>query len=65
MKTLDEEIESRLAEILPDNREETPLGLLQWHACRAALLSGKLLLVLRRPGGFPETHVLHQYGEEV
>lgn len=58
MKTLEEEIEARLAEILPDNHQESPMGWIQYEAAKASLESGRLLLVLRRPGWFPETKSL-------
>lgn len=55
MKTLSDEISARLAECLPDNDQSTPVGFIQWEACRNTLKRGNLLLIRRKPGGFPET----------
>lgn len=56
MKTLDEEIESRLREVLPDADGSTATGWIQLESCRNTLLRGNILVVLRRPGSFPKTH---------
>jgi hypothetical protein len=60
MKALLDEIDSRLQECMPDNKRETALGLLQWESCRTSLLNGNCVVIFRRPGGFPETHVIRR-----
>jgi hypothetical protein len=64
MKTLNEEIESRLAEVLPDCDQSTSVGFLQWNACLNTLERGNLLVVRRRPGGFPETQSIQRVAKD-
>jgi len=60
MKTLDEEIDARLHDVLPDCDQSTAVGFLQWNACLNTLRRGNVLVIRRKPGGFPETHSIQR-----
>lgn len=55
---LEDEVAARLKELLEHNDQSTPLGYLQYEACRTTLLNGNLLVVKVKPGGFPLTYSL-------
>jgi hypothetical protein len=56
--TLDEQIEARLHDLLPNNDRSTAWGLIEWEEAERVLRSGQVLLVVRKEGHLPFTHAL-------